>query len=52
MLTDEDLHEFYEMWEQKEAEHKRKPNHLLAKQVQILEEFMRLEKRLREIMKG
>ena len=50
MLSENDLHEFYEMWEQKEAQQKRKPNHLLAKQLQILEEFMRLEARLREIM--
>jgi len=39
------------MMEKKEAEQKRKPNHLLSKQLQILEEFLKLENNLREIMK-
>lgn len=49
MLNETDLHEFYELLEKKEAESKRETNHLLAKQVQILEDFLKLERMLREM---
>tara|TARA_R110000796_G_scaffold203702_1_gene319964 strand:+ start:3973 stop:4131 length:159 start_codon:yes stop_codon:yes gene_type:complete len=49
MLNETDLQEFYELLDKKEAENKRETNHLLHKQVQILEDFLKLERMLREM---
>ena len=48
-MNETDLQEFYELLDKKEAENKRETNHLLHKQVQILEDFLKLERMLREM---
>lgn len=47
MLNESDLEEFYELIDKKKKEQARDPNHLVAKQLQILEHFLMLEKMLK-----
>jgi hypothetical protein len=47
MLNETDLLEFYELIDKKQSEHKKEPNHLVAKQLQLLEDFLKLEKMLK-----
>lgn len=47
MLNETDLEELYDLIDKKKAEQKKEPNHLVGKQLQILEHFLMLEKMLK-----